>query len=137
MRITANLLLPLADKTAIGLSLLCTLHCLALPIAIVLLPSIAGLGLDDERFHIWMVIVVIPVSAYALTMGCRKHRKTGVLLTGVVGLVLLCLAPFVGHDLPGESGEKVLTLIAVAIISASHVRNFLLCQKEAACECPN
>ena len=36
------------DRLAIGLSLMCTVHCFATPIILVLLPSLAALQLDSE-----------------------------------------------------------------------------------------
>jgi hypothetical protein len=101
---------PLADKTAIGLSVLCTVHCLATPVVVTLLPSLFSLGLEDEAFHTWLVLFVIPLSAFALTLGCKRHRQLRVMITGFLGLLLLCLAPLLGHDVLGESGEKSLTL---------------------------
>ena len=135
MRNYSDVLQPFADKASIGLSFLCLLHCLALPLLVVLLPSLVVLGLDDERFHIWLVVVVIPLSAFALTLGCTRHRRLTVLLTGAMGLLLLCMAPLLGHDFLGESGERLTTLIGSVLIAASHVKNSLLCRQETKCEC--
>ncbi len=126
----------ISDKTAIGLSLLCTLHCLALPLAIVLLPSIAALPLADEVFHLWMVFAVIPISIYALTLGCKKHKHYRLLGLGAVGLGLLIVAAFVGHDLLGEFGEKTLTVIGASIIALGHFWNYRLCQEHESGTCP-
>ncbi|MGB1139980.1 MAG: MerC domain-containing protein [Halioglobus sp.] len=131
----SSTLQPLADRAAIGLSLLCVVHCLALPVLLVMLPSLAGLGLDDDRFHTWLVVVVIPLSAFALTLGCARHRNMNILYTGVAGLVVLCLAPLLGHDMLGEMGERALTLAGAGLIALSHVRNFRLCRNGAACDC--
>ena len=128
---------PVVDKAAIGLSLLCAVHCLALPLAIALLPSLAAVGLADEAFHTWIVLAVIPLSTFALTLGCKKHRQMGVLYTGLLGLSFLCLTPLLGHELLGEAGEKILTLAGAGLIAASHINNFKLCQKGRACGCPD
>lgn len=130
-----NTLQSMADKASIGLSVLCALHCLALPLVVVLLPSLVALGLADESFHLWLVIVVIPLSAYALIIGCSKHRKVGVLYTGFLGMGILCLAPFVGHEFLGGLGEKLLTLTGAVLIAATHVKNFRLCRQSTSCTC--
>ena len=96
----------IADKLAIGLSLACVLHCLALPIMLVLLPSLAALNLDNEAFHLWMVVAVLPSSIYALTMGCKQHKRYQLLVWGIVGLALLVLALALGEERIGEWGEK-------------------------------
>ena len=128
---------PLADKAAIGLSLLCAVHCLALPIVIVLAPAVGSLAIADESFHLWMVAVVIPVSAYALVLGCRKHRRMSVLALGIVGLVVLGGSALFGHDLVGEQGERTLTLIGALLIALSHFQNFRLCRSTSGGECPD
>ncbi|MFK8048620.1 MAG: MerC domain-containing protein [Halioglobus sp.] len=125
----------MTDQAAIGLSLLCAIHCLALPVATTALPSLVALGFADESFHVWLVVVVIPLSAFALTMGCRKHRQSRVLFIGVLGLLLLCLGPILGHDVLSETVERALTLIGAALVAAGHVRNFLLCRERDACDC--
>ena len=130
-----NKLQSLSDKSAIGLSLLCTLHCLAMPLAVVLLPSIAGLPLADEMFHYWMLIAVLPISAYALTMGCKKHQRYRLLLIGGVGLSILVFAAYAGHDVLGETGEKALTVVGTVILALGHLWNYRLCHHQDACDC--
>ena len=130
-----NNLQSLSDKSAIGLSLLCTVHCLAMPLALVLLPSIAGLPLADETFHYWMLITVLPVSAYALTVGCKKHQRYHLLLIGGLGLFILAFAAFAGHDLLGETGEKTLTVLGAVILSLGHLWNYRLCHHQDHCDC--
>ncbi len=127
---------PLSDKAAIGLSLLCALHCLAVPLLVSLLPSIAAIGLADESFHRWIVLGVIPLSIFALTLGCNRHGAKGVLLTGIVGISILCLTAFLGHDLLGEAAEKWMTLTGAMLVATSHIRNYHLCQRRDSCECP-
>lgn len=122
-----------SDKVAISLSALCTFHCLILPLLTVLLPSIAALPLHDEAFHIWMVVAVVPISLFALTMGCKKHKNFSMLLIGTTGLVILCMAAFFGHDLLGEELEKVFTLVGAITIAIVHIWNYRLCQKPFVC----
>ncbi len=120
-----------ADKTAIGLSIICTLHCLLLPVATALLPSAALFGLDDELFHVILLIVVLPVSVFALRSGMRKHNSKTVLAIGVAGLLVLIVTAAIGHDTFGETGERILTLFGSFLVATSHFRNFRLCQLRA------
>lgn len=118
-----------ADRTAIGLSFICAIHCLLLPIAVAVLPSATLIGLEDELFHRLLLIVVLPVSAYALMSGLRRHRNRIVLVTGVAGLMVLIVGAAFGHDLFGETGERIVTLIGSALVALGHFRNFQLCQR--------
>ena len=126
----------LSDKTAIGLSLLCTLHCLALPVILVVFPSIAALQLDNEKFHLWMIVAVIPTSIYALTLGCKQHKQPHVLAAGAMGLLFLILAVVIDERLLGDIGERMVTLIGAGFIALGHYRNYRLCQQHAnSCKC--
>jgi hypothetical protein len=55
------------------------------------------------------------------------HGKNHVYVYGAVGIGALLIASFFGHDLFGESGEKLLTLIGAGIISLGHIKNQKLC----------
>lgn len=125
----------IADKTAISLSFLCTLHCLALPLLVISLPTVTALGLVGEAFHLWMLVVVVPVSLVALAMGCKKHNNMKVLFAGIVGLIALIAAGVAGHDLLGEIGEKALTVFGAVCIAVGHFFNHRLCQQQTDCHC--
>lgn len=124
------------DKAAIGISLLCTIHCLAYPLFLVALPNLSALQLDGEAFHIWMVFAVIPTSAFALTMGCTQHKRYYLLAMGLLGLSCLILAVVLGEIFHSELIEKILTTIGAVIIAYGHYKNYRLCQRQKSCTCP-
>jgi len=121
---TANL-----DRAAIGLSLICVVHCLVTPVAITLLPALGATFLEGETFHYAVLLLVLPTSLVALALGCRKHRSAGVLMTGLLGLLVLCLIPILGDRVTGEHWETTTTIAGAALIALAHVRNFLLCRQ--------
>ena len=45
----------LFDGIAIGASILCMIHCLVLPVLIVLLPTLAAFFMMPEDFHVWVL----------------------------------------------------------------------------------
>ena len=124
----------IADKSAIVLSFLCALHCLLLPAAIVLYPSTLGFLPGDESVHFALLFLVIPISAYALIKGGKVHKSRKVFITGISGLLVLVAAVFFGHDVLGEIGEKILTVLGSVIVIIAHVQNHLIC-RATACEC--
>lgn len=121
------------DKFAIGLSMLCAIHCLLLPLLLIALPSISALQLQNEAFHFWMLATVIPTSLYALTIGCKKHQRYRLLSWGISGLILMLMAVFFGHDIAGEYGEKILTLLGAILVVVAHWGNFRRCQQHESC----
>lgn len=116
------------DKVAIGLSTVCTVHCLLLPIILVMLPALSTNIIGDEIFHQWLLIAVIPTSLIALTMGCRQHKNLSVMIFGLLGLAILIPTAFFGHELLGEAGEKIASVLGAAFIALGHIRNSSLCQ---------
>ena len=117
----------LSDKLAIAFSMVCLIHCLALPILLILLPPFSGLfALDDEMFHQWMLYAVLPISIAALMMGYLHHRSYKVFLVGSIGLSLIIISTTLGHDLLGETGEVVLSILGSMIIAFGHFRNYQL-----------
>ena len=119
----------IADKSAIGLSFLCALHCLLLPAAIVLYPTTLGFLPGDESVHFALLFVVIPISAYALIKGGKVHKNLKVFITGISGLLVLVAAVILGHDMLGEIGEKILTVLGSIIVIIAHIQNHLICRE--------
>lgn len=117
------------DKAAIGLSLVCVIHCLLTPVAIAMIPALGATFLEDESFHYAVLFLVLPTSLFALSLGCRKHGHFKILMTGLLGLFVLFLVPLLGEEATGELGEKILTVVGAAIIAYAHVRNFTLCRQ--------
>jgi len=122
------------DKSAIGLSGLCAIHCLLLPVFLQFFPVVFLSKLGDESIHQLLLVFVVPVSAIALFVGCKKHKQSKALVTAGFGIALMILALTHGHDLFGEYGEKALTLVGAALVALSHWLNFSLC-KNADCDC--
>ena len=119
----------ITDKLAITLSVTCAIHCLAVPLLLVCLPSFSVLSLNNEAFHFWMIVIVLPTSVYALFMGCKQHKRYRLLLIGFVGLALLVLALMLGN----EFWEKILTLMGATVIACGHYWNYRLCQQHTDC----
>lgn len=116
-----------ADKMAVLLSMVCTIHCLAIPALLLLLPTMSGLlAFNDEAFHYWLLFAVIPISLFAVIAGYIHHRKANITFIAGIGMALLIVAVLLGHDLLGEVGEVGLTVLGSVIIAFAHLRNLHL-----------
>lgn len=131
-----NSLQTYTNNLAIGLSLLCVIHCLAFPLILVLLPSFAAMQLDNEAFHVWLLVGVIPSSLYSLTLGCKQHKRYQLLALGIVGILFLILAVALGGAIFGELFEKIMTVTGASILAFGHYRNYRLCRQRDNCACP-
>lgn len=118
------------DRAAISVSALCMLHCLLTPLLLIAIPVMSSTILAEELFHKLLVTLVLPVSIFALFIGCRRHRDSMVLIFGSIGLFFLVTVALVGHELLGESGEKIGTAISSLILAYGHFRNYSLCRHD-------
>ena len=125
----------ITEKLAIGLSLMCVIHCLFLTGLLALLPSMAALKLDNEAFHLWMVVALLPCSGYSLTLGCKQHKRYRLLIMGSIGLTLLVIALVLGEERIGEACEKILTVLGAGFVAVGHWCNFRLCQAKNNSDC--
>ena len=123
-----------ADKLSITLSLACMIHCLLMPSFLILTSGFLALSIDNELIHRVFLIIVLPVSLYALITGYQNHKILSYLYLGISGLWLLFFAVFFGEGVFGEFFEKSLTLLGSIIVASSHYKNYKAC-KELACEC--
>ncbi|QSJ20917.1 MerC domain-containing protein [Nostoc sp. UHCC 0702] len=120
----------LMDRSAIALSTMCAIHCLFLPVVIVVLPALATTSLANESFHHLLLWFVFPISALALTQGCRHHKDRKVLTFGILGLALLIGSAIVGHEFLTEEVERVATVLGATSLAFGHFRNYRLCRKK-------
>jgi hypothetical protein len=121
------------DKISIGLSALCAVHCLVLPVVAGVLPAFAAVAAGHAHFHLLMLVLVIPMSGIALGAGWLRHRDGLVMALGLCGMALMVVAVTVGHDLLGHEGERWATLAGSFILAAGHFRNFRRCRPEDGC----
>ena len=123
-----------ADKASITLSLACMIHCLLMPSFLVLTSGFFALSIDNELIHKAFLIIVLPVSLYALITGYRNHKILSYFYLGTSGLWLLVFAVFFGDGVFGELAEKSLTLLGSIIVASAHYKNYKAC-KELDCSC--
>lgn len=109
------------DGLAIGASMLCLVHCLLLPVLIVLLPSLAAFLALPEEVHYWALAFAIPTSIAALVAGFRGHGSLRPALIVAPGLVLLALGVFMA---PSETAETLLTVLGALLLAIGHALNW-------------
>ncbi|MCG8435107.1 MAG: MerC domain-containing protein, partial [Gammaproteobacteria bacterium] len=78
--------------------------------------------------HQAMLWVILPAAILAFGIGCRRHKDRWVLALGMIGLVGMALSAAVLHDIVGEAGERVVTLLSAAVLIVAHYRNFQICR---------
>lgn len=109
------------DASAIGLSGLCMLHCLALPVLGALLPALAAWS-HAEWVHAAFVLLAFPLAGVALW---RSHRvrplPAPLWALSACGLVALTLGAL---GWPVEAWETPITVAGSTMLAAAHVWNW-------------
>ena len=115
------------DGFAVGLSVVCAIHCLAVPVLAVLLP-VAGGFLTHEHFHAILLIFVLPTSLLSLFLGCRRHGNSRVWYFGIVGIAIMAGA-VLAHDVIGDGWERFATVVGGSLLAVGHILNYRGCRK--------
>ena len=134
------------DRLGMGLALVCAIHCLLTPVLVVCLPLIATTFWSDESFHLWMLALVVPLTAASMFLGCRNHRDKLMLCFAIMGVGFLLGGIFYGfsHGHHGHAHhtllpvslfphglESFLTTMGGGLLVLAHIRNYRLCRKSS------
>ncbi len=109
------------DGAAVGLSALCLIHCLALPILVAGLPFLAQFS--EGHLHAQMLIIIVPLSVVALGLGFRHHRRTWILLVGALGMLTLYVGATLAHDRLGLTADRIFTIVGAIVLATAHFYN--------------
>jgi hypothetical protein len=109
------------DGAAVGLSALCLIHCLALPLLVAGLPFLAQF--EEGHLHAQMLVVVLPLSVVALGLGFRHHRSVRIVLAGVLGMITLVVGATLAHTRLGLTADRVFTIAGALILATAHFYN--------------
>jgi len=123
------------DRIAIGLSLLCVIHCLLTPVLLVALPSLASTWLGGENVHLLLVFFVVPTSLFSLTLGCKRHSRWSFWFLGLIGLCFLISGVFVESLGLDHEWETRFTLLGSSFVAYAHIMNFIECRRRAEHTC--
>ena len=108
------------DASAITLSGLCLVHCLALPALAVALP-LAGLWAEQEWVHQLFALSALPITGFAMTRPFHEGARISFIVLAGSGLALLIGAAFIEglHDL-----ETPLTVVGALLLATAHIRRW-------------
>ena len=123
----------ISDKFAMSLSAICMVHCLFAPSLIILSYSSLALTVESELIHKTILLLTIPVSIFAISLGYKNHPNNSIIYTGIAGLTILISALLIGESI-GENAGLILTTIGSLMIIACHYRNYRICKK-VNCDC--
>jgi len=124
-----------SDFIGIGLSLLCLIHCLALPVLIAFAPAILHNLPGDDLTHRSLAVAIALVGFLAFRSGYRVHRRRRVLVAFVAGLVLVSIAALLGDQVLTGYGEATITVCGGILLVTAHLVNHSFCRSCALRTC--
>ncbi|MCI4643412.1 MAG: MerC domain-containing protein [Hyphomonadaceae bacterium] len=118
------------DASAITLSGLCLVHCLALPLMAAILP-LAGVWAEAEWVHQLFVAVALPISGFAIWRSISLPGWKGFAALAVLGLALLIAAAFVEAL---HAFETPLTVAGAVLLASAHIWRWVNHRRCGPCE---
>ncbi|WP_137870270.1 MerC domain-containing protein [Sphingopyxis sp. 2PD] len=118
----------LADLLGITLSLTCLIHCLALPLLILLAPALGTWIAMPEWVHAAILMLALPAATIAMKDGWRRHGQALPVLLAGAGLGLLA-AGLAAHEgwlalADPETADRLLTSLGAITLATAHVLNW-------------
>ena len=105
------------DFFAIGISALCVIHCVALPLLVAIMPVIAQAA-ENELAHKLIVLAAVPVSLRVIWITLPLDGNKLFVGVVLVGLTLLILAAFIEAI---SAYEQPVTIAGAALLSSAHI----------------
>ncbi len=84
------------DALGISASMICLVHCLFLPLFLVLFPLAGVAAVENEAYEIGLIALSFGIAFVALRSGYQKHHRKGVFALFFLAM-LLFIGGFMGH----------------------------------------
>lgn len=118
------------DKTGIGLSIACTLHCLLLPFIALMVPSIQVIS-ENEMVHLALLVTLFPVAIFSFVGGLKNHGDKKPITYGSLGLLFLIIA-LLSEEVVAFNAEGIFTVLGSGFLITAHylnIRSRLKCSR--------
>ena len=109
------------DLYAVGLSTLCLLHCVALPVLAALMP-VLGQAAENELVHRVLAVSAVPVSLRVIWKTRPLNRNRLFVGAALLGLALLLLPAFVEAV---SAYEEPITVAGGVLLASAHIWHWL------------
>jgi len=115
----------LLDRVGATGSMLCAVHCAALPLVLAIAPAI-GAGFANPTFEIGFIAFASVLGMTSLILGYRQHRVHRALQLLVPGIALLWAAVLIEPLHENLVGHAVAMACGGGLIAMAHLRNLRL-----------
>lgn len=113
------------DKFGICLSSICLIHCIFLPLFLVISPHILSHNheyVENEFFHQLIIILILVGALFAFIPAYKIHKKKLPMVLFLIGLTLIIISSFLDHNVS-------LSILSSIFIIFAHIKNKDHCKK--------
>lgn len=122
--------LKFSDKVGLLVSSLCIVHCVLLPVSIVLFPTITSfLPIEEDTVHVLLILFIVPAVAFTIYSGLKVHGQRKPLYWMGGGLLFVLFGTFFVHNLFSHEWEPFFVLIGSLLLVRGHLLNSHHCRR--------
>jgi hypothetical protein len=112
------------DIAGVLLSGLCVIHCVAIPLILILFPIFgASFFPTEDMTHAVLLAFILGISGFAFITGYRVHGKMRPVLWMAFGVLIIIFATFFVHNHLGHYWEPVFAIIGSLALIRAHILN--------------
>jgi hypothetical protein len=129
----------LLDRLGATGSMLCAIHCAALPLVLAVAPAI-GAGFANPVFEVGFIAFASVIGLASLVLGYRRHRVGRALMFLVPGIALLWCAALVDALHASTIVHAIAMTTGGTLVASAHVLNLRLAHGHARAQgvaCPH
>jgi len=118
------------DKIGVTLSVACAIHCLLMPVLVIVMSVGVVSWLVDEQTELIILGVAGVIAGLSLWRGCRMHRRLSLWLIFIASAVLIVAGHLTGFSTPVSVHLHVAGGLCLA---GTQLINLWLCKQCPAC----
>lgn len=112
------------DFAGILISGICVVHCIAIPIVLLLLPTLSETLIPREDItHVVLLGFILGIAGISFVSGYKVHGKWQPVAWMVVGVLFILIATFVAHRYFGHYWEPIIAVIGSLALIRAHYLN--------------
>lgn len=111
------------DNLGILASMICLVHCLAMPFVVALLPFLGLSFLESHESHMWLGLAIITFALVAIVPSYMKHKKPSILAGMLIGIGLVIVGGFFSHELMIHEHEMNILIAGNLTLVVTHLLN--------------
>ena len=122
------------DTLGAGVSGLCLVHCVSMPLIFAFAPTLAHLIPGDELVHRLLAFLVVGAGLPSFVIGYRKHNKWSALALGLGGMGIVLGALIFGDRFNSHVTEISITMLGSLALTSAHLANRTFCRRCDQCQ---